>query len=511
MSRTVTSPSAIRLTLEAPPRIETELLVVPLFEGQIRGRRDSRARRRHLGELRRASESGELGPRPYEFFMTPLLGGGGWRAHRVAFVGGGRPGEADSERFRKLATAAGTFARQRRIPRLAFLLLGGHATPVIAQAVAEGFTLATFSSDQYKTGERLGPAPDEMVVAAANGPAAAAALEQAVERGRILGDSCNLARALSNEPSNVLTPRVFADRAAQIARDAGLQVEVLDEKAIERLGMGLLLGVARGSVEPPRVIVMKHEPPQAPQSPVLGLVGKGITFDTGGISIKPADGMERMKDDMAGGAAVVCAMRAIALLGAPIRVVGVVPMTENMPGGRALKPGDVLTGASGTTVEVINTDAEGRLILGDGLWYAREMGATHLVDVATLTGACMVALGKVASGLFGQPDEWVTAVRSTSQRAGDRCWPLPLYDEYAEQLRSEIADIVNSGGRPAGACTAAMFLREFAGGLPWAHLDIAGTAWSDEAKPYQPKGATGVAVRTLAELALGADEWRKKD
>ncbi len=350
-----------------------------------------------------------------------------------------------------------------------------------------------------------------MVVAAANGPAAAAALEQAVERGRILGDSCNLARALSNEPSNVLTPRVFADRAAQIARDAGLQVEVLDEKAIERLGMGLLLGVARGSVEPPRVIVMKHEPPQAPRSPVLGLVGKGITFDTGGISIKPADGMERMKDDMAGGAAVVCAMRAIALLGAPIRVVGVVPMTENMPGGRALKPGDVLTGASGTTVEVINTDAEGRLILGDGLWYAREMGATHLVDVATLTGACMVALGKVASGLFGQPDEWVTAVRSTSQRAGDRCWPLPLYDEYAEQLRSEIADIVNSGGRPAGACTAAMFLREFAGGLPWAHLDIAGTAWSDEAKPYQPKGATGVAVRTLAELALGADEWRKKD
>jgi leucyl aminopeptidase len=218
-----------------------------------------------------------------------------------------------------------------------------------------------------------------------------------------------------------------------------------------------------------------------------------------------------MKDDMAGGAAVVCAMRAIALIGAPIRVIGIVPMTENMPGGRALKPGDVLTGASGTTVEVINTDAEGRLILGDGLWYARHLGATHLVDVATLTGACMVALGKVASGLFGQPDDWVETVRATSQRAGDRCWPLPLYDEYSEQLRSEIADLVNSGGRPAGACTAAMFLREFAGGLPWAHLDVAGTAWADEAKPFQPKGATGIAVRTLAELALGADGWRKKE
>jgi leucyl aminopeptidase len=252
---------------------------------------------------------------------------------------------------------------------------------------------------------------------------------------------------------------------------------------------------------------MTHQPANAPDYPVLGLVGKGITFDTGGISIKPADGMERMKDDMAGGAAVICAMRAISLLGAPIKVLGIVPTTENMPGGRALKPGDVLTGASGKTVEVINTDAEGRLILGDGLWYAQQLGATHLIDVATLTGACMVALGKVASGLFGQPDGWVDTVLDVSQRAGDRCWPMPLFEEYGEQLRSEIADLVNSGGRPAGACTAAMFLKEFAGGLPWAHLDVAGTAWVDEPKPFQPKGATGIAVRTLAELAFTADRW----
>jgi leucyl aminopeptidase len=217
--------------------------------------------------------------------------------------------------------------------------------------------------------------------------------------------------------------------------------------------------------------------------------------------------MDRMKDDMSGGAAVICAMRAISLLKGPIKVVGVIPATENMPGGRAIKPGDILKGASGKTVEVVNTDAEGRLILGDGLWYAQQQGATHLVDVATLTGASIVALGKAASALFGQPDAWVEVVRRTARTAGERVWPMPLFEEYAEQLRSEIADMVNSGGRPAGACTAAMFLKEFAGGLPWAHLDIAGTAWAEEAKPYQPKGATGAAVRILAELAFTSGEW----
>ncbi len=230
--------------------------------------------------------------------------------------------------------------------------------------------------------------------------------------------------------------------------------------------MGLLLGVARGSAEPPRMLIMRHAPKDAADAPVLGLVGKGITFDTGGISIKPADGMERMKTDMTGGAAVIGAMRAISLLRAPITAVGIVPMSENMPGGKAVKPGDVITGAGGKTVEVINTDAEGRLILGDGLWYAQQLGATHLVDVATLTGACVVALGRAASGLFGQPDAWVDLVRRTGHDAGDRLWPMPLYDEYADQLRSEIADLLNTGGRPAGACTAAMFLKEFAGEPP---------------------------------------------
>ena len=239
----------------------------------------------------------------------------------------------------------------------------------------------------------------------------------AVDRGRLLGECSNLARGLANEPGNTLTPREFARRAAAIAAEGGIPVEVLDEHAIADLGMGMLLGVARGSDEPPRLMVFRHDPPGAPAYPVLGLVGKGVTFDTGGISIKPADGMERMKDDMAGGAAVACAMRAIGLLKAPIRVIGIVPATENMPGGRAIKPGDILKSAEGKTVEVINTDAEGRLILGDGLWYARKLGATHLVDVATLTGAVVVALGKTTSGLFGTPAAWVEQVRRTARCA----------------------------------------------------------------------------------------------
>jgi leucyl aminopeptidase len=493
---------AVTLMTSAPADVETDLLVFPFVEGEpilqvVAGLSEATG-----GAVERAIATREIQGKPYEFFLTPVVSG--WRAIRIALIGAGPAAAVNLERLRRLATAAALAARQRQVRRIAFVHRTAMDAADAVQVITEGLLLAAFSGDRYKSRDRGGPAPEQMLVVA---PIGGAALERAVERGRILGESSNLARELSNEPANVLTPSVFAERGAAIARDAGLTVEVLDEDEIERLHMGLLLGVARGSAEPPRVIVMTHAPAGAPASPVLGLVGKGITFDTGGISIKPADGMERMKDDMAGGAAVIGAMRAISLLQAPIKVIGVVPASENMPGGRATKPGDVLTGAGGRTVEVLNTDAEGRLILGDGLWYAQRLGATHLVDVATLTGACVVALGKVASGLFGQPDAWIENVRRASARAGDRVWPLPLYDEYVEQIKSEIADMVNTGGRPAGACTAAVFLKEFAGGLPWAHLDIAGTAWADEAKPWQPKGPTGVAVRTLAELALTSDEW----
>jgi leucyl aminopeptidase len=409
-----------------------------------------------------------------------------------------------AEVARQVAAVAGLAARARRVAKAAIVLRGAGEVAVLAQAIAEGLTLSEFNVGSHKTGEPPPAQPPAWTLTSDQAADSDPNVAAAVSRGRLLAECSNLARGLSNEPGNALTPREFARRATGLAAEAGIRVEVLDENRIAELGMGLLLGVARGSSEPPRLMVFHYDPPggHRPGAPVLGLVGKGITFDTGGISIKPADGMERMKDDMAGGAAVACAMRAIALLQAPIRVVGVVPTTENMPGGRAIKPGDILTSAAGKTVEVINTDAEGRLILGDGLWYAQKLGATHLVDVATLTGACVVALGKTTSGLFGTPAAWVEQVRRVALRAGDRVWPMPTFDDYRDQLKSDIADIANVGGRPAGSITAAIFIKEFTGGLPWVHLDIAGTAWAEEPRPFMPKGPTGVAVRTLAELAF---------
>jgi leucyl aminopeptidase len=483
--------------------VDTDVLILPWFdEDKTSSVADVNAAT--AGEVERAVATKELSARLYELFIA-AVSDAKWKARRVAFVGAGRAADFGGDAARRIAAAAGLAMKQRRVGRAAFVLrvAGTRAdTAEIAQAVAEGLTLSEFNPGSYKTVDLPpGQAPAWTVVgSSADG-------SSAVERGRLLGECSNLAREMANEPGNTLTPREFAHRAETIVAGTGLAFEVLDEKQMEQLGMGMLLGVARGSAEPPRMMVIRHDPPGAPAAPVLGLIGKGITFDTGGISIKPSEGMERMKDDMTGGAAVVCAMRAIALLKAPIRVIGIVPATENMPGGRAIKPGDVLKSAEGKTVEVINTDAEGRLILGDGLWYARKLGATHLVDVATLTGAVVTALGKITSGLFGTPDKWLEVVRRVANRAGDRVWPLPLFDEYRDQIRSEIADLLNTGGRPAGSITAAIFLKEFSGGLPWVHMDIAGTAWAEEHKPYLPKGPSGVAVRTLAELAFTSGEW----
>jgi leucyl aminopeptidase len=482
--------------------LDADLIVVPWFDGEpATAVPDLDAA--SAGDIARALGAREFQAKPFELFFT-VVADRGWRSRRIALIGGGPASEARTEVIRKLATAAGLAARQKRIARMAFVVRGGGDVAPLAQAAAEGLTLAEFHSGTYKTADDSGPGPVPSWAVAVSGDGAEArgSANAAVERGRILGECSNLARGLANEPGNTLTPTEFAKRAAALAREGGATVEILDEKQIADLGMGLLLGVARGSNEPPRVIVFRHDPPGAPATPVLGLVGKGITFDTGGISIKPAEGMERMKDDMAGGAAVACAMRAISLLKAPVRVIGVVPTTENMPGGRAIKPGDILKSAAGKTVEVINTDAEGRLILGDGLWYAQKLGATHLVDVATLTGAVVVALGKYTTGLFGTPDDWVERVKRAAERAGDRVWQMPLFDDYREQLKSDIADFMNTGGRAAGSITAAMFLKEFTGSAPWVHLDIAGTAWVDEVKPFLPKGPSGVAVRTLAELAF---------
>ena len=509
--------SSIACRFGAPSSVEVDLLVLPWFEGQP-ATSFAALDAATAGEITRALDSGEFAGRPYELFVTPLVAEG-WSARRLALIGAGKEPAFTAGLARRLATAAGLAARARRATTLGFVLRPGQAAPSgdvdvagFSQAIAEGLVLAEFSGTTWQTTEpKLGPAPRFTIVIpdlSDSSPESPARIEGAVARGQVLGEASNLARALSNEPGNSLTPREFAARASALVSEAGAGVEVLDETQIAALGMGMLLGVARGSSEPPRLMVFRHEPAGVKSGPVLALVGKGITFDSGGISIKPADGMDKMKDDMAGGAAVVCAMRAIAKLNAPIRVIGLVPATENMPGGKAMKPGDILTSAEGKTVEVMNTDAEGRLVLGDALWYARQLGATHLVDVATLTGGMLVALGKTTSGLFGTPDWWVEQVRRTGDRAGDRMWQLPLFDDYRDQLKSEIADRINSAGRPATSITAAMFLKEFTGGLPWAHIDIAATAWADEARPFMPKGATGVAVRTLVELAFSSDTWK---
>jgi leucyl aminopeptidase len=499
---TVYKTPAVTATTRPIRDLDADFLVIPVFENDdLNGERD--LDRASGGEYSAAVKRGAFAGKLYEQLFTPISGDR-WKARRALWVGLGPRTELTTEQLRRAATIGALAARQRRFGSIALVVRSSPAVPVnrAVQALAEGAVLANYEGTSYKTSDDSIAWLDRVEIRVARDADA-----KAVERGRVLAECTNVARALSNEPGNVLTPREFADRAAKLARSADLKVEILDEKRIADLKMGMLMGVARGSSEPPRLVVLRYEPKKAAHKAVLGLVGKGITFDTGGISIKPSENMDRMKDDMSGGAAVLCAMMAVARLRATVRCIGIIPTTENMPGGRAMKPGDILTSAEGKTVEVLNTDAEGRLILGDAMWYARRLGVTHLVDVATLTGACVVALGKTTSGLFGRPATWVEQVRRASERAGDRSWPMPLFDDYKDLLKSEIADFTNTGGRAGGAISAAVFLKEFAGDLPWVHMDIAGTAWAEEPRPYQPKGATGVGVRTLAELALDADSW----
>jgi leucyl aminopeptidase len=298
-----------------------------------------------------------------------------------------------------------------------------------------------------------------------------------------------------------MTPTVLGERAKKMAQEVGLKCEVYGADKIKELKMGAFWSVAQGSDEPPALIVLKYEPAGAPEKPVLGLVGKGITFDTGGISIKPADGMEKMKYDMAGGATMIGAMRAIAMLKPKTKVTAIICATENMPSGKAQKPGDVQIAMSGKSIEIINTDAEGRLVLADGLHYAKQLGCTHLIDAATLTGAVVVALGYVNAGVFANDDKMYERFQNALAKAGEKMWRLPLDEEYKDSIKSTIADIVNSGGRWGGSITAAMFLKEFAEETPWIHLDIAGTAWTEEAKPWIAKGPSGIALRSLVEFA----------
>jgi leucyl aminopeptidase len=453
------------------------------------------------GALSKLAASGELTGKMLE--TTLLYYPDGLVAQRLLILGAGKKAKFGTAELRRLAGTAVRALKARQAKSIAFLAREDDRSAAAAQAIVEGMILANFDSDKYKTDKKPG---NEITSAALAGweETARADADLGLARGRIIGESQNFARELGNEPSNKLTPRMLADRAAAMAREAGMAVEVLDENKIADLKMGALLSVAQGSVEPPRMIIITYSPATVKQgAPVLGLVGKAITFDTGGISIKPANDMEKMKYDMCGGAAMIGAMRAIAALKPQCKVIAIIPSSENMPGGRAQKPGDVQISMAGKSIEVINTDAEGRLVLADGIAYAKQLGCSHLIDAATLTGAVVVALSNVNVGVFGSDQSFTDQLLASAKVAGEKMWPLPIDDDYREMIKSGIADIQNVGsGKGGGAITAAMFLKEFTGDTPWIHLDIAGTAWQDDTKPWNAKGATGVAVRTLVNLAM---------
>jgi leucyl aminopeptidase len=419
-------------------------------------------------------------------------------------VGLGAYAEAGAADLRR---AAACFARAvSRHRRAAFdypLDLPGVEDDLGVRAVTEGLLLGAYRFDTYRSASEATGTAFHVVV-----DDRARALRPALERGVVTAESVCFARDLVNEPGGTLTPTVFAERAAERARDAGLDVEVLDEEAIAREGLGGLIAVNQGSVEPPRLLKLTYEP--AMPAGTVALVGKGITFDSGGLSIKPADGMMDMKCDMAGAAAVIAAMTALPALGVGVRVVSFTPMTDNMTGGAAQRPGDVYTAKNGTTVEVLNTDAEGRLILADALSLAAEEEPDAIIDLATLTGACIVALGNRIAGAMGNDDEFVRLVVDSADRAGERMWHLPLPSDYRTQLDSSVADLKNiGGGRYGGALTAGLFLKEFVpDGTPWAHLDIAGPAFQSEVDGEHPKGGTGFGVRTLLELL---EQWGSGD
>jgi leucyl aminopeptidase len=423
----------------------------------------------------------------------------GVKAARLLLIGLGKQAKASVHGVRNAAGTAVRFAKPRGIREVVFALpeSGTLSLPAAARAAAEGAQLGDFDADTYRSDRK--DLSVHSFTAMAPAGADQAALKAAFTEGVVIGESQNFTRTLVNEPGNVLTPTEFGRRAAAMAKEVGLACEVHSTEKLHELKMGAFWSVSQGSAEPPALIVLRYEPEGVTDGPVLGLVGKGITFDTGGISIKPSDNMEKMKYDMAGGAAMAGAMRAIALLKPRVRVIGIVCAAENMPDGKAQKPGDVQTAMSGKTIEIINTDAEGRLVLADGLSYARQLGATHLIDAATLTGACVVALGMINGGAFSNDDATFDAFNAALATSGEKFWRLPLGDEYADMIKSDIGDIKNTGGRWGGAITAAEFLKVFAEDTPWIHLDIAGMAWVEDARPYIAKGPSGVGVRSILE------------
>ncbi|MBC5811100.1 MAG: leucyl aminopeptidase [Candidatus Eremiobacteraeota bacterium] len=486
----------IRVSSGTPSSLDAGALVVPVFDdGKLDGATEV-ADKELSGAIADVLSSGEIKGKTGE---VSLIHAKDLKVKRVLIVGLGDRKKFEPQMLAKTAGTAVRYLGKRGLRSIAFALPieAQHHVREAVSFIVEGAIAGTIDSTTYRS-EQDKPILLEtltLVTSAGTHSYEQKALEEGVERGRILGEAVNVARLMALTPANDMTPTHMAARAEELAKEFGLGFDALDEDRMRELGMGSLLGVSRGSDEPAKLIVLTYEGDPG-NSEKIALVGKGLTFDSGGISLKPADNMHEMKYDMSGGAGVIAALSAIARLKPKINVIGLVPSSENLPGPRAMKPGDVLRAMNGKTIEVINTDAEGRLILADALCYARKLGATRIIDCATLTGAMVVALGHAASGAISNDDAFVKDFLAVANRSGERYWHLPLYDEYTTAVKSEIADLRNSTGRPAGSLTAAAFLQSFVDKVPWIHLDIAGTAYVDESSSMA-KGPTGTPVRAL--------------
>ncbi len=488
---------AIELSAKLPP--EASDIAVFVFEDEPNGAGVPDGELRELVEgLRR---DGEFKGEAATSLLVHAAGANG--ARRLLVVGLGERADFDASVMSRAAAEAVRRARKSRIEQLHLFLPPSADARRLTYAAAEGAALGLYENSFYQKREDETRLETLNLVSAEADAVQSAELLKQIERGLVVAEAVNWARALADEPGGSLPPEEFARRAAEMAQEFNLRVETLGADEIRARGMGGLWGVGKGSDNPPALIVVRYEPEGAADDDELwGFVGKGITFDTGGISLKHGLDMYEMKTDMAGGAAVLGALRALAQLKPSRRVVGVVPTAENMPSGKAIKPGDVIKTLAGYTIEVVDTDAEGRLVLADGIAYAKQLGATRLVDLATLTGSIIVALGDHRAGLFGNDDEWAKTVERAAARAGEPAWRMPVSDDYKKRIESPIADFKNYGGRP-DATAAALLLSKFAGDTPWVHLDIAGTSWLDNPRPHAPKGSTGAGVRTLVELVCG--------
>ena len=452
------------------------------------------------GMIKSVLDGEELKGKEGETAFLHLAGATAGKPSRLLLIGVGDRSDYTRASVSQMAGAAVRTLRGKSVKSISVMPRFDGDAEDTAAAAAEGAIIGTFDLDKYRTSDKEERVIERLAVFIDGADAKAVA--RGIQRGQIIGESVNFTRDMANEPGAYLTPTMMADRAREVANECGLSIDVLDEARMEQEGMGSLLSVSRGSEEPAKLIILKYSPgnDEDDSKGLLSFVGKGITFDSGGISLKPGENMELMKYDMTGGATVIGAMRAIGKLKPSISVLGVIPCSENLPSGKATKPGDVVRAMTGKTIEVINTDAEGRLILADAIAYAKKLGATRIVDMATLTGAVSIALGDVNAAILGTDQELIDEVISAGKEVGEKFWQLPLDKEYSKQIKSDIADIKNVGGRKAGTITAAAFLKEFADGVAWAHLDIAGTAWGDEAKPFRSKGPTGIAVRTLIKI-----------